>query len=139
MRIKKEKPRCPKCDSANILVSRKETPAVFWCRRCNFSGSKQVFFRKRENQEYDEEYIFLTMLKFAYTILTKEGYLGEHLDELFFPDGYPDDIAYKTFGEWKKHIAREDSKKVAEEFFYKDPRGIKLRKEIDKLSGNFNQ
>ncbi|MBA7563731.1 hypothetical protein ES708_05391 [subsurface metagenome] len=51
MRIKKEKPRCPKCDSANILVSRKETPAVFWCRRCNFSGSKQVFFRKSRKRQ----------------------------------------------------------------------------------------
>ncbi|MBA7539140.1 hypothetical protein ES705_31419 [subsurface metagenome] len=95
--------------------------------------------KARENQEYDEEYIFLTMLKFAYTILTKEGYLGEYLDEFFFPDGYPDDIAYKTFGEWKKHIAWEDSKKVVEEFFYRNPRGVKLRKEIDKLSEKFNQ
>ncbi|MBA7540914.1 hypothetical protein ES705_33217 [subsurface metagenome] len=50
MRIKKEKPRCPKCDSANILVSRKETPVIFWCRRCNFSGSKRVFFRKSKRQ-----------------------------------------------------------------------------------------
>ena len=95
--------------------------------------------KARENQEYDEEYIFLTMLKFAYTILTKEGYLEEHLDEIFFHDGYPDDIAYKTFGEWKKHIAWEDSKKVVEEFFYRNPRGVKLRKEIDKLSEKFNQ
>ena len=95
--------------------------------------------KARENQEYDEEYIFLTMLKFAYTVLTKEGYLGEYLDEYFFPDGYPDDIEYKTYGEWKKHIAREDSKNVVEEFFYKNPRGVKLRKEIDKLSEKFNQ
>jgi len=95
--------------------------------------------KARENQEYDEEYIFLTMLKFAYTVLTKEKYFGEYLDEYFFPDGYPDDIEYKTYGEWKKHIAREDSKNVVEEFFYKNPRGVKLRKEIDKLSEKFNQ
>jgi len=95
--------------------------------------------KARENQEYDEEYIFLTMLKFAYTILTKEGYLEEHLDESFFHDGYPDDIAYKTYGEWRKHIARKNSSKIVEEFFYKDPRGIKLRKEIDNLSEEFNQ
>ncbi|MBA7555281.1 hypothetical protein ES705_47939 [subsurface metagenome] len=94
--------------------------------------------KARENKEYDEEYIFLTMLKFAYTIMTKEGYLGEYLDEFFFHDEYPD-IEYQTYGEWRKHIAWEDSKKVVEEFFYRNPRGIKLRKEIDKLSEKFNQ
>ncbi|MBA7540854.1 hypothetical protein ES705_33157 [subsurface metagenome] len=94
--------------------------------------------KARENQEYDEEYIFLTMLKFAYTILTKEGYLGEYLDEFFFHDGYPDDIEYKTFGEWRRHIAREDSRKVVKKFFNEGP-GRKLKKEIDKLSGNFNR
>jgi len=51
MRIKKEKPRCPKCDSANILVSRKKTPAIFWCRRCNFSGLKRIFFRESRKRQ----------------------------------------------------------------------------------------
>ena len=87
--------------------------------------------KARENQEYDEEYIFLTMLKFAYTILTKEGYLEEHLDEIFFPDGFPD-IAYKTYGEWRKHIARKDSEKVVKKFF-DTPIGRRLRREIDKI------
>jgi len=72
------------------------------------------------------------MLKFAYTILTKEGYFEEHLDEIFFHDEYPD-IEYQTYGEWRKHIAREDARKVVKKFFNEGP-GRKLRKEIDKLS-----
>lgn len=94
--------------------------------------------KAKKSKEYGEEYIFLSMLKFAFTILTKEGYSEEHLDEFFFPDIYSDDIAYKTYGEWRKHIAREDSKKVIEKYFNEGP-GRKLKKEIDKLSGNFNQ
>ncbi len=93
--------------------------------------------RAREKQEYDEEYMLFRLLSFAYTILLKEGYDEEHLSEWLFYDGFdPDDIAYKTYPEWRKHIALEDERKIIEKFF-NSPRGRKLKREINKLK--FNQ
>ncbi|GAJ13092.1 unnamed protein product, partial [marine sediment metagenome] len=99
-------------------------------------------FRKaKENKKYDEEYIILTMLNFAHTILLKEKYSPEHLNEIFYlwfyNCEYPD-IEYQTYGEWRKHIAQEDSKKVIEKYFNEGP-GRKLKREINKLSKKFNQ
>jgi len=64
MRIKKQAPVCPACDSKNVLVSRKKQN-IFWCRRCNFSGPKRVFFRKRKRQFEKIAKVFLEKKKIA--------------------------------------------------------------------------
>jgi len=93
--------------------------------------------RARENKEYDEEYMLFRLLSFAYTILLKEGYDEEHLSEWLFYDGFdPDDIAYKTYPEWRKHIALEDERKIIEKFFNRNPIGRRMKREINKLKSN---
>ena len=44
MRIKKERPICPKCNNKYVYARIKTND--FWCRQCNFIGSRRVFFRK---------------------------------------------------------------------------------------------
>lgn len=93
----------------------------------------------RPDQVY-QGYITSTMLNGIYNVLINEGYSKEHLDKFFFNEDYPN-----KYKEWTKEackfyfINRENSSKVIEEFFNQDPAGIKLRKEIDKLSEKFNQ
>ncbi|MBA7564868.1 hypothetical protein ES695_07810 [Candidatus Atribacteria bacterium 1244-E10-H5-B2] len=117
-------------DKNRKMTARTIDYILSFCRRLS---------RARENREYDEEYILFKLLSFAYTILLKEGYVEEHLGEWFFYNGFdPDDIAYKTYSEWRKHIAQEDSRKVVEEFF-NTPKGRRLKGEINKLSKKFNQ
>lgn len=100
-------------------------------------------FRKaKENKEYDEEYIIVTMLSFAHTILLKEKYSPEHLNEIFYLNFYDyeyPDIEYQTYGEWRKHIAREYSENIVEKFYNEDPVGRKLKRLINKLSKKFNR
>ncbi|MBA7549523.1 hypothetical protein ES705_42010 [subsurface metagenome] len=75
----------------------------------------------------DKEYIAFTILSGIYKVLVNEGYSKKHLDRFFWCDDSPD-----------THIDRKNFSKIVEEFFNEDPRGIKLRKEIDKLSEKFN-
>ena len=75
----------------------------------------------------DREYIAFTILSGIYKVLVNEGYSKKHLDKFFWCDDSPD-----------THIDRKNFSKIVEEFFNEDPRGIKLRKEIDKLSEKFN-
>lgn len=99
-------------------------------------------FRKaKENKEYDEEYIIVTMLSFAHTILLKEKYSPEHLNEIFYLNFYNyeyPDIEYQTYGEWREHIAREYSEKI-EKFYNENPVGRRLKRAINKLSKKFNR
>ena len=71
----------------------------------------------------DKEYIAFTILSGIYKVLVNEGYSKKHLDKFFWCDDSPD-----------THIDRKNFSKIVEEFFDEDPRGIKLRKEIDKLN-----
>ncbi|MBA7547144.1 hypothetical protein ES705_39546 [subsurface metagenome] len=87
-----------------------------------------------KDHDDDTEYITSTMLNGIYNILINEGYSKEHLDKFFFNDDYPNihEKLTKKACEFY-HIGRKDPSKVVEEFFNENPRGIKLRKEIDKL------
>ena len=94
----------------------------------------------KKDSDYEKEYITSTMLSGIYNILINEGYSKEHLDKFFFNDDYPNIHKKLTEKACKfYHTNRKNSSKVIEEFFNENPAGIKLRKEIDKLSEKFNQ
>jgi len=102
----------------------------------------------KNDGDYAEEYITSTILNCIYSILLSEGYTREYLNNFFFFEGESDkhkkltEKAYKFRynSDWPDPIGnRKNPSSVVEDFFYKDSRGIKLRKEIDKLSENFNQ
>ncbi len=94
----------------------------------------------KKDRDDDTEYITSTMLSGIYNILIYEGYTKEHLDNFFFFGNEPNkhkewtDQAYKFY-----YTKLKNSSKIVEEFFNENPAGIKLRKEIDKLSEKFNQ
>lgn len=101
--------------------------------------------RERENadlgkdiwKEIDKAYITQTMLSGIYNILINEGYSKKHLDNFFFFEGEPN--KHKEMTEEANHFYFHSQVKYSEkieDFFYKDPRGIKLREEIDKLEGD---
>ena len=49
MRIKKERPICPKCGGKYVYARIKTND--FWCRYCNFIGSRRVFFREKKKKQ----------------------------------------------------------------------------------------
>ncbi|MBA7515160.1 hypothetical protein ES705_07198 [subsurface metagenome] len=49
MRIKKESPVCPKCNGRYVYARIKTND--YWCRYCNFIGSRRVFFRKKRKKQ----------------------------------------------------------------------------------------
>jgi len=95
---------------------------------------------EKDIQDVAGGYITSTILSAIYNILIYEGYTKKHLDNFFFFDDEPNknkewtDQAYKFY-----YTKRKNSSRVVEKFFNEDPAGIKLRKEIDKLSEKFNQ
>ncbi len=90
-------------------------------------------------EKVDKAYITRTMLSGIYNVLIYEGYTKKHLDNFFFFDDEPNkhkewtDQAYKFY-----YTKLKNSSRVVEKFFNEDPAGIKLRKEIDKLSEKFD-
>ena len=96
----------------------------------------------KNDGDYDKEYITSTMLSVIYNVLINEGYTKKHLDNFFFFEGEPDKHKKRTekackfryLSDWPEPI-----KNRIEKFFYEDPAGIKLRKEINNLSEKFNQ
>ncbi len=48
MKIKKEQPICPKCDSKNIIAQIKAGKLT--CRRCGYIGKKKEFFKEVNNE-----------------------------------------------------------------------------------------
>ena len=96
--------------------------------------SERLRIAKKDN-DYEKEYITSTILSGIYNVLINEGYPKEHLDKFFFNDDYPNTHKERTEKAYIFYrIDRKNPSKVIEEFFYKDPWGIKLRKEIDKLN-----
>ncbi|MBA7513957.1 hypothetical protein ES705_09464 [subsurface metagenome] len=102
----------------------------------------------KKNRDYEEQYITSTMLSGIYNVLINEGYSKAYLDGFFFDDDHPNihkewtEQAYKFrySSNWPEPIRnRKNSSKIIEGFFNEDPSGIKLRKEIDKLSEKFDQ
>ncbi|MBA7544844.1 hypothetical protein ES705_37205 [subsurface metagenome] len=90
-------------------------------------------------EEIDKVYMTQTILSVIYKILINEGYTKKHLDNFFFFEGEPDKHKERTSKACTfYHANQKNSSMVIEEFFYEDPAGIKLRKEIDNLSENFN-
>ena len=88
----------------------------------------------KEDRDDDTEDITSTMLSGIYNVLIYEGYSKEHLDKFFFNDDYPNTHKERTDQVYKFYYTKlKNSPKVIEEFFYSNPRGVKLRKEIDKL------
>ena len=49
VRIKKESPVCPKCNGRYVYARIKTND--FWCRYCNFKGSRRLFFRKKRKRK----------------------------------------------------------------------------------------
>lgn len=97
---------------------------------------------EKRDRNYDEEYITQTMLNGIYNVLRFEGYSKKYLDKFFFCEGYPNMHKEQTKKACKFYhyiFNRKNPSKVVEEFFNENPAGIKLRKEIDKLSEKFNQ
>jgi len=83
----------------------------------------------------DEGYITQTMLSGIYNILINEGYSREHLNNFFFFEGEPNKHKEMTEEACKFYLpGHKRYSNIIEDFFYKNPRGIKLRKEIDKLN-----
>ncbi|GAI83637.1 unnamed protein product [marine sediment metagenome] len=94
---------------------------------------------EKDIQDISGGYIYSVMLNFAYNILVKEGYCRRNLNEFFYNEGEPDkhkELTEKACIFYR--IDRKNSSKVIKKFFDEGP-GRKLKKEIDKLSGNFNQ
>jgi len=90
---------------------------------------------EKDIQDISGGYIYSVMLNFAYNILVKEGYSKKCLDEFFYNEGEPDKHKELTKKACKfYHIGQKNPSRVVDDFFYRDPRGIELRKEIDKLS-----
>lgn len=88
-----------------------------------------------DNINVDRGYITQTILSLIYKVLINEGYSRKHLDNFFFFEGEPDKHKKRTEKVCKfYHTNQENSSRGVEDFFYKNPRGIKLRKEIDELS-----
>ena len=95
-----------------------------------------------DNITVDKGYMTQTILSLIYKVLINEGYTKKHLDNFFFFEGEPDKHKKRTekvckfryLSDWPEPI-----KNRIEKFFYGDPAGIKLRKEIDNLSEKFNQ
>ncbi|MBA7560500.1 hypothetical protein ES695_03525 [Candidatus Atribacteria bacterium 1244-E10-H5-B2] len=85
-------------------------------------------------EKVDKAYITRTMLSGIYNILINEGYTKKHLDNFFFFEGEPDKNREMTEKANSFYFPGQSKRsKIVEDFFQKDPRGIKLRKEIDKL------
>ena len=100
---------------------------------------------KYEKEAINKEYVTFTMLMGIYNILINEGYPKKYLDNYFFFDDEPNKNKEWTKEACKFYLSGDpgynkyiEEKKI-EDFFYKTIRGRKLRKEIDSLSGNFNQ
>ncbi len=105
--------------------------------------------REKDIQDVAGGYITSTMLSGIYNILINEGYSKDYLDEFFGYDYLDDKGRIKKrelnkYQKWTdqacKFYLRGDpvynkyiEEKKVEDFFYKTIRGIKLRKEIDKL------
>ncbi|MBA7537878.1 hypothetical protein ES705_30149 [subsurface metagenome] len=100
---------------------------------------------EKDIQDVAGGYITSKMLMGIYNILINEGYTKKHLDNFFFFDSESN-----KHKEWTKEACKlylrgdpgynkYTEEKKTEDFFYKTIRGIKLRKEIDKLSEKFNQ
>ncbi|MBA7543009.1 hypothetical protein ES705_35334 [subsurface metagenome] len=49
MRILKESPVCPKCNGRYVYARIKTKD--YWCRYCNFIGSRTLFFRKKRKRK----------------------------------------------------------------------------------------
>lgn len=91
-------------------------------------------------EDIDEGYITQTMLNGIYNILINEGYTKKHLDNFFYFEGELNKHKKMTEEACKFYLpGHKKYSKIIEDFFYKNPGGIKLRKEIDKSSEKFNQ
>ncbi|GAI28061.1 unnamed protein product [marine sediment metagenome] len=88
-----------------------------------------------DNITVDRGYITQTILSLIYKVLINEGYSRKHLDNFFFFEGEPNKHKERTLKACKfYHTNQKNSSRGVGDFFYKDPRGIRLREEIDKLS-----
>jgi len=86
--------------------------------------------------EVDEGYITKTMLNGIFNVLINEGYSRKHLNNFFFFEGEPNKHKEMTEEACKFYLpGHKKYSKIIEDFFYKNPGGIKLREEIDKLEG----
>jgi len=90
-------------------------------------------------EDVNKAYITQTMLSGIYNVLINEGYSKKHLDNYFFFQGEPN--KHKELTEEANRFYFKDQVLYprVRDYFYRDPRGIRLRKEIDKLSEKFNQ
>lgn len=90
-------------------------------------------------EKVDKSYITQTMLSGIYNILINEGYSKKHLDNFFYFEGEPNKHKEMTEEACKFYLPNHEGKKyseIIEDFFYRNPGGIKLREEIDKLKGD---
>ncbi len=87
-----------------------------------------------DNITVDKGYMTQTILSLIYKVLINEGYTKKHLDNFFFFEGEPNKHEERTSKACTfYHTNQKNSSKVIEEYFYEDPAGIKLRREIDKI------
>lgn len=86
----------------------------------------------RNEVEGDEQYIISTALGFAYNILINEGFAKKHLDQFFF-EGKPGKYRERTEKAYSFYFRGLSLTERIQDFFYRDPKGIKLRREIDNL------